>query len=1209
MFHLTVRCQVLEMLFALAVTLVAFCGPVAAQPENLSPAQSASMPAAARDTAPFINDFSKPFDAYSWVTAHNAYQDDIGPQLNRGVRGFMLDLYPGVSGSTVLPGAYMCHTNADHCIAKDSKRFSTELKDRFLPFLRNNPDAVVTLILENYVPAAKLQEAYREVPGIENFIFNPDLFEGDAWPTLQEMINKGQRLIILSSSAAGNFMLNGKKVYTLKNNKWAVENTYNLGRSVYKHDWSCVSRWDNIPLNERWIDGAGTDTSGWNRLFIMNQIHEWGSTLAHAADVDNNLTYLEERVEDWCKIRMPGTFRRPNYIAIDFNQGGDTFAYAAALSQGGIYFYEDNNANPNQDSVCVLPAGREYDLRLPSTGCENDEARSLALSGMKKGTRITVFDSPSGDTQDDYAIIDIKRDIRVDEKIVVRSFEQTYRHESYDIRFIRNNGLDGKVSRIEVQANAPDDFSDSKIAIYEARDGQQNLLCTIPLGSDDAFDAGKEYDCDNDDAVSAQLITARAGTRFTVYGDWNSWSCAQGCAMVEVLQDVTWPVIIPSFESNWTSVDQAVKVTRYGGRQQLNGKISSFRIERDRFMDRNVAPQSSEANGFWGGWGAMGICPDGKFVWGFRLKSEPDRGNNDDSALNAVEMYCSGDTSLPIRSKEGPWGSEIKGPMFCQDSDGPVTGFRIRIELPIDGDDSAAGNVRLICKNKKTLSLEPSAQWGEWSRDFFCPQGQAANGFVTRVEDPHDGDDSALNGLRLQCAPYTPPINPPTALRITGSDATSVDLAWTAATGGVGSLSYEIYGDDVVSQPATTTSGRITGLIPGQSYVFFVKARDAENNFSDPASGVPYTVPVPPLTPPGSLQVEPQDATSATLSWTAATGGVAPLIYDIYDEHGFKESSSATRHTLTQLTPGQTYIFFVQARDARGTLSPDSNKVTHLVALPLTPPTNLMLNIQGSTSVKLTWTAATGGIEPLTYEIHGDHGLIDTAATTNYTVTGLTHDQEYTFYIIARDARDTLSGESNRVQRASLPPPLTPPTDLHASAKITSVQLSWTLPPGLPHLMIPSVLINGQEPGEAGERGGSSYLVNGLTANTPYSFKVRISNSSTDEEQTSEPLAVSTLPIGSDITPPPAPTGVVAAGVSLFSIYVHWQPSIDEGGEPVTYLLRWHGFGEYESRTSATNATVGNLASGQCTTVSVQAVDVAGNESLKASGYACTQEW
>jgi hypothetical protein len=43
----------------------------------------------------------------------------------------------------------------------------------------------------------------------------------------------------------------------------------------------------------------------------------------------------------------------------------------------------------------------------------------------------------------------------------------------------------------------------------------------------------------------------------------------------------------------------------------------------------------------WGRWGIMTRCPNGTFVKGFRLRTEPYRGALvDDTASNAVKFYC-----------------------------------------------------------------------------------------------------------------------------------------------------------------------------------------------------------------------------------------------------------------------------------------------------------------------------------------------------------------------------------------------------------------------------------------------------------------------------------------------------------------------------------------------------------------------------------------
>ncbi len=54
------------------------------------------------------------------------------------------------------------------------------------------------------------------------------------------------------------------------------------------------------------------------RLFVLNQFHSWGSTTLHAGNMDNNLTQLQRRVENYCGEATG--WRKPNYLAIDFNR-------------------------------------------------------------------------------------------------------------------------------------------------------------------------------------------------------------------------------------------------------------------------------------------------------------------------------------------------------------------------------------------------------------------------------------------------------------------------------------------------------------------------------------------------------------------------------------------------------------------------------------------------------------------------------------------------------------------------------------------------------------------------------------------------------------------------------------------------------------------------------------------------------------------------
>jgi hypothetical protein len=111
-------------------------------------------------------------------------------------------------------------------------------------------------------------------------------------------------------------------------------------------------------------------------------------------------------------------------------------------------FFEGNNAT---QQICgSLP---RYDKNYSSSKMEinakksswieNDEARSVLVQNGKAGDVLRVYDNPDGKTDDDWAVITLKKDVAY---LVIGTFEQTYENELYKIDFHRKNGLDGKTS-------------------------------------------------------------------------------------------------------------------------------------------------------------------------------------------------------------------------------------------------------------------------------------------------------------------------------------------------------------------------------------------------------------------------------------------------------------------------------------------------------------------------------------------------------------------------------------------------------------------------------------------------------------------------------------------------------------------------------------------------------------------------------------------
>lgn len=118
---------------------------------------------------------------------------------------------------------------------------------------------------------------------------------------------------------------------------------------------------------------------------------------------------------------------------------------------------------------------------------------------------------------------------------------------------------------------------------------------------------GDSYGCSNDDAQSLQLSGGFAGTTITLFGTKNAnENCSQGCVRLFIRKDMTTPFSINNFDtfgSQLESADKSVLAVRYGGTQQLAGKVSYLTVSMGDFNSQDVVPTSSEADGSWGSWG------------------------------------------------------------------------------------------------------------------------------------------------------------------------------------------------------------------------------------------------------------------------------------------------------------------------------------------------------------------------------------------------------------------------------------------------------------------------------------------------------------------------------------------------------------------------------------------------------------------------------
>ena len=251
----------------------------------------------------------KRYDQVVYVTTHNAF--NYGPtfqapnqsfpvsqQLSDGVRAFMLDVYDWLGTPTLYHGI----------IALGSEPLEDVLID-IQQFLQANPTEVVTIIFEANISASAMATVFTS-SGLDPYLHTQTF--GQPWPTLQEMIDVDQRLVVLSDvDDAGpsepwyHYMWD-----------YCVETHYS---NSSRADFSCeFNRGDSV-----------------NSLFILN--HFITNQLAGTGELDSSIVananpYFLDRA-NLCKAEKA---HLPNFLTVDFYDVGNVFDTKDSLNANFI---------------------------------------------------------------------------------------------------------------------------------------------------------------------------------------------------------------------------------------------------------------------------------------------------------------------------------------------------------------------------------------------------------------------------------------------------------------------------------------------------------------------------------------------------------------------------------------------------------------------------------------------------------------------------------------------------------------------------------------------------------------------------------------------------------------------------------------------------------------------------------------------------------
>ncbi|MFI7121229.1 fibronectin type III domain-containing protein [Amycolatopsis sp. NPDC049868] len=387
---------------------------------------------------------------------------------------------------------------------------------------------------------------------------------------------------------------------------------------------------------------------------------------------------------------------------------------------------------------------------------------------------------------------------------------------------------------------------------------------------------------------------------------------------------------------------------------------------------------------------------------------------------------------------------------------------------------------------------------------------------------------SAAVTARTQAAPDTQAPGAPGNPRSTGTSASSVGLAWDASSDNVGVTGYDVYNGATLVKSVTETSATVDGLAADTEYTFTIVAKDAAGNKSGPSAPVTARTATAPDTEapsvPAGLATTDITQSSVALSWNASSDNVGVVGYDVFNGGTLVKSVTGTSATVDGLAPDTEYSFTVVAKDAAGNASAASAAVTaRTQAAPDTQAPTVPGNPRSTgttqTSVSLEWNAATDNVGVAGYDVFNGGTLVKSVTGTSATVDGLAPDTEYSFTVVAKDAAGNASAASAAITvRTQAAPdtvaPGVPGNPRSTGTTQTSVSLAW-------EAATDNVGVTGYDVLKGTEVvksvTGTSAIVDGLTADTEYTFTVVAKDAAGNKSAASAPVTAKTQPNTSPI--------------------------------------------------------------------------------------------
>ncbi|QZN76204.1 S8 family serine peptidase [Paenibacillus sp. DR312] len=395
----------------------------------------------------------------------------------------------------------------------------------------------------------------------------------------------------------------------------------------------------------------------------------------------------------------------------------------------------------------------------------------------------------------------------------------------------------------------------------------------------------------------------------------------------------------------------------------------------------------------------------------------------------------------------------------------------------------------------------------------------------------------------------TPPANV-TNLAIADKSENSISLTWKNPQD-VDFATNNIFANNV---KVGTTNGEVftlENLQSNTSYTIAVKSVDQNGNES--AGEVVVAKTDADVTAPAevsNLAVAEKTTTSAKITWTNPTDSDF-LRVNLTQNGTSVGNTTATEHEFKELTPNTTYVFDFKTEDMEGNVSTGQSVTVTTDDVPVVDTTapaevsGLNIGEVTTTSAEITWINPSD-VDFEKVNVYKDNVFVGDVSGTRYVFNGLNPSTNYELKAKTVDANGNESvGETVTVTTKDTQPVVdtTPPAEVSnltlGEVTTTTAAVSWVNPSD-PDFVKSNLYLNGTP---AGETPGTSYVFNGLTADTNYVLQVKTVDAN-GNESSGRYVMTKTMP-APDTTPPTEVGNLVVSLATEDTLTFSWENPSD----------------------------------------------------------------